>query len=179
MPRIVYRHDQPSRFIASAIGEPGQREFFLQVKSDDGINTIGIEKSQVMALTERFEELIREIRRGKLVSREEMSVKPLIDNAPLELPIEPDFLVGIMSITWESGRVYVNLQAASKDDEIYLDDIDEGPDLVVVKLTIEQVKGFCERAKDIVNAGRPACAFCALPIDPIGHLCPRANGYRR
>ena len=179
MPRIVYRHDQPSRFIASAIGEPGQREFFLQVKSDDGINTLGIEKSQVMALTERFEELIREIRRGKLVSPEEMSVKPLIDNAPLELPIEPDFLVGIMSITWESGRVYVNLQAASQDDEIYLDDIDEGPDLVVVKLTIEQVKGFCERAKDIVNAGRPACAFCALPIDPIGHLCPRANGYRR
>jgi uncharacterized repeat protein (TIGR03847 family) len=113
------------------------------------------------------------------VSPEEMSVKPLIDNAPLELPIEPDFLVGIISITWESGRVYVNLQAASQDDEIYLDDIDEGPDLVVVKLTIEQVKGFCERAKDIVNAGRPACAFCALPIDPIGHLCPRANGYRR
>ena len=179
MPRIVYRHDQPSRFIASAIGEPGQREFFLQVKSDDGINTLGIEKSQVMALTERFEELIREIRRGKLVSPEEMSVRPLIDNDPLELPIEPDFLVGIMSITWESGRVYVNLQAASQDDEIYLDDIDEGPDLVVVKLTIEQVKGFCERAKDIVNAGRPACAFCALPIDPIGHLCPRANGYRR
>ena len=61
MPRIVYRHDQPSRFIASAIGEPGQREFFLQVKSDDGINTIGIEKGQVIALTERFEELIREI----------------------------------------------------------------------------------------------------------------------
>ncbi len=179
MPRIVYRHDQPSRFIASAIGEPGQREFFLQVKSDDGINTIGIEKSQVMALTERFEELIREIRRGKLVSPEEMSVRPLIDNDPVELPIEPDFLVGIISITWESGKVYVNLQAASQDDEIYLDDIDEGPDLVVVKLTIEQVKGFCERAKDIVNAGRPACAFCALPIDPMGHLCPRANGYRR
>ena len=47
MPRIVYRHDQPSRFIASAIGEPGQREFFLQVKSDDGVNTIGIEKGKI------------------------------------------------------------------------------------------------------------------------------------
>ena len=179
MPRIVYRHDQPSRFIASAIGEPGQREFFLQVKSNDGINTIGIEKGQVIALTERFEELIREIRRGKLASPEEISVKPFTDNKPLELPIEADFLVGIISITWESDRVYVNLQAASQDDEIYLDDIDEGPDLVVVKLKIEQVKGFCERAKEIVSAGRPACAFCALPIDPMGHLCPRANGYRR
>ena len=172
MPRIVYRHDQPSRFIASAIGEPGQREFFLQVKSDDGVNTIGIEKG-------RFEELIREIRRGKLASPEEIGAKPLIDNKPLELPIEADFLVGIISITWENDRVCVNLQAASQDDEIYLDDIDEGPDLIVVKLKIEQVKGFCERAREIVNAGRPSCAFCSLPIDPMGHLCPRANGYRR
>ena len=164
MPRIVYRHDQPSRFIASAIGEPGQREFFLQVKSDDGVNTIGIEKGQVIALTERFEELIREIRRGKLASPEEISVKPLIDSKPLELPIEADFLVGIISITWENDRVYVNLQAASQDDEIYLDDIDEGPDLIVVKLKIEQVKGFCERAREIVNAGRPSVTYTLLTL---------------
>ncbi|MSY75448.1 MAG: DUF3090 family protein, partial [Actinobacteria bacterium] len=31
----------------------------------------------------------------------------------------------------------------------------------------------------VVSAGRPACPFCSLPVDPNGHLCPRANGYRR
>mgnify|MGYP000492070039 CR=1 FL=1 len=55
VPRIVYRHQPATRFIVSAIGEPGQRQFFLQVKSESGINAVTLEKTQVMALTERFE----------------------------------------------------------------------------------------------------------------------------
>jgi hypothetical protein len=31
----------------------------------------------------------------------------------------------------------------------------------------------------VVNAGRAPCPFCGSPIDPAGHLCPRANGFRR
>ena len=27
--------------------------------------------------------------------------------------------------------------------------------------------------------GRPPCPFCGGPLDPEGHLCPRANGFRR
>jgi len=73
----------------------------------------------------------------------------------------------------------VNMQAASQDEDLILDDIDMGPDLLIATLNIAQVKGFCERAMNIVNAGRAACPFCGLPIDPLGHLCPRANGYRR
>lgn len=60
MPRIVYRHEPATRFIVSAIGQPGEREFFIQVKSKDAINTLAIDKNQVVALTQRFEELVRE-----------------------------------------------------------------------------------------------------------------------
>jgi uncharacterized repeat protein (TIGR03847 family) len=102
-----------------------------------------------------------------------------IDNESMELPIDEDFQVGIISITWENGLVVVNIQAATQDDELVLDDIEYGPDLLIASLRISQVKGFCERATALVNAGRPACPFCGLPIDPLGHLCPRANGYRR
>ncbi|MFZ9498323.1 MAG: DUF3090 family protein [Polynucleobacter sp.] len=38
---------------------------------------------------------------------------------------------------------------------------------------------FAQRSKAVVNAGRLPCPFCGIPIDPRGHLCPRANGYRR
>ena len=31
----------------------------------------------------------------------------------------------------------------------------------------------------VVSAGRPPCPFCGGPLDPGGHVCPRANGYRR
>jgi uncharacterized repeat protein (TIGR03847 family) len=179
MPRIIYRHQPAIRFIVSAIGEPGQREFFVQVKSEGNINTVAIDKGQVIALTERLEELIQQLRRGKLAAAEEFTAPAVKDDEPLELPIESDFTVGIISITWENEYVVVNLQAASQDNELIIDDIDYGPDLIIANLKINQIKGFCDRANRVVNAGRPACPFCALPVDPRGHLCPRANGYRR
>ena len=179
MPRIIYRHQPAIRFIVSAIGEPGQREFFIQVKSEGNLNTVAIDKGQVIALSERFQELIRELRRGRLATTEDLTAPAVQDDAPLELPIESDFTVGIISITWENEYVIVNIQAASQDDELLIDDIDSGPDLIVASLKINQIKGFCARANLVVNAGRPACPFCALPVDPLGHLCPRANGYRR
>lgn len=179
MPRIVYRHQPVNRFIVSAIGEPGQREFFLQVKSEANLNTVAIDKGQVIALSERFEQLIRDLRRGKMATPEELSAPAVQDDAPLELPIESDFTVGIISISWENEYVIVNIQAASGNDELLIDDIDFGPDLIIANLKINQIKGFCQRANIIVNAGRPACPFCALPVNPQGHLCPRANGYRR
>jgi hypothetical protein len=30
-----------------------------------------------------------------------------------------------------------------------------------------------------VSAGREPCPFCGSPLDPTGHVCPRANGFRR
>jgi uncharacterized repeat protein (TIGR03847 family) len=179
MPRIVYRHQPSSRFIVSTIGQPGERQFFIQVKSDSGINTLAVEKSQVIALVDRFEELIRELRRSKIASKPDLLEKPDIDELPLELPIEQDFQIGIISISWERDMVLINMQAASQEDELILDNFESGPDLVIATLRISQVRGFCERARLIINAGRPSCPFCALPINPTGHLCPRANGYRR
>jgi uncharacterized repeat protein (TIGR03847 family) len=179
MPRIIYRHQPASRFIVSAIGEPGQRKFFVQVKSESNINTVAIDKGQVVALADRLGELIQQLRRGKLAPAEELTAPAIKDDDPLELPIEADFSVGIISINWDNEFVVVNIQAASQDDELLIDDIEFGPDLIIANLKINQVKGFCDRAIRVVNAGRPACPFCALPVDPRGHLCSRANGYRR
>jgi uncharacterized repeat protein (TIGR03847 family) len=179
VPRIIYRHEPALRFIVSTIGEPGQRQFFLQVKSAAGLNAVTLEKGQVVALTERFKDLIRELRRGKLASATENATPATLDDQPMDLPIESDFTVGVIGISWEAEQVIVNIQAATQDDELLIDDLDFGPDLIVAHLKIHQVKGFCERSKSIINAGRPQCPFCALPVDPLGHLCPRANGYRR
>jgi uncharacterized repeat protein (TIGR03847 family) len=42
-----------------------------------------------------------------------------------------------------------------------------------------QARAFCSRAESVVEAGRETCPFCGGPMDPGGHLCPRANGFRR
>jgi uncharacterized repeat protein (TIGR03847 family) len=55
----------------------------------------------------------------------------------------------------------------------------EGPDLLQVRLSPTQARDFSLRALAVVSAGRPPCPFCSLPLDPVGHVCPRANGYRR
>ncbi len=40
-------------------------------------------------------------------------------------------------------------------------------------------RSFAARAESVVAAGRAPCPFCGGPMDADGHLCPRANGYRR
>jgi len=50
-----------------------------------------------------------------------------------------------------------------------------------LKVTLDppQARAFARRSLSIVAAGRPPCPFCGGPLDPTGHICPRANGYRR
>lgn len=179
MPRIVYRHNSPERFIVSAIGEPGQREFFIQVVSSEGVNTIAVEKEQVRALSNQLTVLISEIRRSGLISKAESSVPAKEDNQPLQIPIEADFQLGVANIAWVNNQIEITFQAISTLDEILLDDLDSGPDLVIISTSIELVKGFCARAEQVISSGRSACPFCNLPVNVTGHLCPRANGYRR
>jgi uncharacterized repeat protein (TIGR03847 family) len=62
---------------------------------------------------------------------------------------------------------------AEEPDEIEADEV------FVVKITASYARDFVARAQALVAAGRPSCPFCLQPIDPHGHICPRANGYRR
>ena len=63
--------------------------------------------------------------------------------------------------------------AAQESDEINADEV------FVVKITAAYARDFVARANALVSAGRPPCPFCLQPLDPQGHICPRANGYRR
>ena len=55
----------------------------------------------------------------------------------------------------------------------------EADEVFVVKITASYARDFVARAQALVSAGRPSCPFCLQPINPDGHICPRANGYRR
>jgi uncharacterized repeat protein (TIGR03847 family) len=79
----------------------------------------------------------------------------------------------------------VEAHAQSDDEDAVPEPGDEpdpgadAPDVLSVRLTPAQTRAFINRARLLVAAGRPPCPFCALPLDPSGHICPRANGYRR
>ncbi len=188
MSRLVFSHEQPERFTVGTVGVPGERAFFIQVSSSQGLNTIAVEKGQVEALAIRLRDLLVDLRRGGLASLDELSLPPVVDNAQLDFPIEEDFQAGVIGFTWEAStqRVMIELQALTEmaDQELYgvdsdLGDIEDPPDLVRVALRLYQIRGFIERAEAVVSSGRQPCPFCGLPINVDGHLCPRANGYRR
>lgn len=159
------------RFVAGTVGQPGDRAFFLQARDGNRLVTVAIEKLQVAALTERLEIMINGFRKSD-VSIQLLSYE--IDDGPLELPIESEFEVGSISISWDDSRRLMSIELL----EIATEEI-ETLNSLKVQLSISKCNAFIKRSKALIGAGRLPCPFCGMPIDPQGHLCPRANGYRR
>jgi uncharacterized repeat protein (TIGR03847 family) len=183
VPRQVYLYDPPERFVVGTVGEPGQRTFYLQARAGVATTSVALEKQQVQVLAERVEELLDEVVRRSGGSAPVPVVAPLEldDLAPLEMPVTEDFRVGAMSLSWDGDteRVVIEAGAVTGEEDVDLDDDEDGPDLLRVTLTGAAARAFAKRALAVVSAGRPPCPFCTLPLEPEGHICPRQNGYRR
>ncbi len=181
MPRHVYTFEDPDRFVAGAIGEPGSRSFYLQAREGTRVVSVLLEKVQVAALAERLSELLEQLRRQGAEIPEGPNEADK-DSAPLDQPITEAFRVGAMAIVWdgEEGSVLVEARAMTDDEGeavVDFDDDEEGPDLVRVKLDPAEALAFAARATEVVEAGRPPCPFCGQPLNPEGHICARRNGY--
>jgi uncharacterized repeat protein (TIGR03847 family) len=185
MPREVFDYDPPDRFVAGTVGEPGSRTFFLQARSGTRVTSVALEKAQVSVLAERVDELLDEVLRVSGGKAPVPAVAPVDaeDNDPLDIPIEEEFRVGAMSLAWDpdAGRVVVECYAegvsVEEDEDEEADEL-EGS-VLRVSISGATARAFTKRALAVVAAGRPPCPFCNNPLDPSGHICPRANGYRR
>lgn len=176
MPRQVFVFDNPERFVAGTVGQPGERTFFLQARDGSRLVSVAMEKGQISALAERLETLLTEIRRTAPV--------PIAggedDVAPLDNPVEEEFRVGTLALGWdpEDELVVLEAQAISENPVEPMSDEPEGPDVLRVRISAEAAQRFATRAMRVVAAGRPPCPLCGLPLDPAGHICPRQNGHR-
>jgi uncharacterized repeat protein (TIGR03847 family) len=168
------RHEfsRPERFIAGTVGEPGERAFYLQVRSSYRLFSVAVEKAQVQAIIARLDVMVAEIRKSNpLINIEKFPT----DDAPLESPVEAEFQVGAMSLAWDedSALICIELYELEEDEE------DSSGEVAEINISLGMAIAFTARSKAVVNAGRLPCPFCGIPIDPRGHLCPRANGYKR
>jgi uncharacterized repeat protein (TIGR03847 family) len=191
---LIHRYDPPERFVTGTVGAPGERTFFLQARAGVRITSVVLEKQQVQVLADRIEQLLDQVAADS--SPEEVSdllAEPITDTAPLDQPIEEEFRVGAMTLSWDGTDGVVVIEAfAVKDASDSDDDADgtaesgaqedeeiEADEAVVVHVRAPMARGFARRAKLVVSAGREQCPFCGGPMDPSGHLCPRSNGYLR
>lgn len=191
--------DPVERFVVGTVGVPGERTFFLQARTGLRIFSVSVEKSQVAALAERISQILREVRSSEPLTAIERTAP---DSAPLENPIDEEFRVGVIGIAYLADRKVIeidlqevvddfllpsDLEIGSEEEEL-LAQINQnkseanqssGARILRVILSLGYSQAFAKRAITVVDAGRQACPFCGGPIDPSGHLCPRANGYRR
>ena len=163
---------RPDRFITGTVGEPGERAFYVQLRNNSRLFSVAVEKAQVQDIAERLDVMISEIRKSNpLISIE----KSPIDDAPLESPVDAEFQVGAMSLAWDEESTLISIELYELED----DEEDSEGEILEVNITIGMASAFSARSRAVVSAGRLPCPFCGIPIDPRGHLCPRANGYRR
>lgn len=181
MTRRIHRFDPPDRFVAGAVGQPGQRTFFLQAREGDRLVSAACEKLQVAALADRLAVLLEELRgRGIEVPEEPADV----DEAPLDEPVDEAFRIGTLTISWDTRSEEIIIEAIGPGsdgqpvDDAEDDEDPDGPDLIRVRITPTTALGFIARARRIVAAGRPPCPWCGQPLDATGHYCARKNGHR-
>ena len=189
MPPVVHGFDPPERFVAGTVGPPGQRTFFLQARDGGRLVTVALEKQQVQVLAERIDDLLDELMGNEAISSVIPAVAPLDldDTEPLEQPIEEEFRAGTMTLSWDSSdeRIVIEVFPFNEAAVVAPDQVDEDfqepepEEVLVVRIPAGDARAFVKRAEQVVGAGRPSCPFCGNPIDPDGHLCVRANGFRR
>lgn len=163
--------------MAGTVGLPGERTFYLQASDGNSLTSVALEKAQVAMLADRVERLLAQASVPEGAGRD--------DNDPLSLPLEEEFRVGTLGIAWIPGDGQgdgVLIEAHALGEEEAAEPGDDDPraaDTLRVWLDPDAAAAFARRSRALVAAGRPPCPFCLQPLDAGGHVCPRANGYRR
>jgi uncharacterized repeat protein (TIGR03847 family) len=160
---------------AGAVGEPGERTFFLQVRAGDRLVTILVEKEQVELLASSILEILATV-------DVETEQGPSEEDLALEAPIEPLWRAGRMSIGYAEERdlMLLELEEAVPEPEEGAEDADEVPEPARLRVwaSREQMLALSRHGAAVAERGRPKCQFCGNPIDADGHTCPAMNGHR-
>jgi uncharacterized repeat protein (TIGR03847 family) len=163
---------------AGAVGEPGQRAFYIQARSESAQLTVLVEKEQVALLAAEavaFLDRIADQYPEDLVTLPEAM-------AELREPTIPLFRARMIGLGFDPERelVLIELREHSDDED---DEEDDEPPVVErdegyvarIYATRPQVRAMAAHSAGVVAAGRPLCELCSQPLDPAGHRCPRWN----
>jgi uncharacterized repeat protein (TIGR03847 family) len=150
------------RFTVGTEGPVGRRLFLLQCRAGGTLLTLKAEKQQVSVLAEYLGRVLADLEKPE----------QLPEGLELEDPTEPHWVIGTLGVTYDESLDRIVLVA----EELVAED-EEG-DMARFTITRAQAAAFAIRATSLVEAGRPPCPLCGLPLDPSGHRCPRTNGHR-
>jgi uncharacterized repeat protein (TIGR03847 family) len=170
--------DPVTRLTADAVGTPGQRTFLLQAASGGDQVTLLVEKEQVRVLAERVIAWLPELAAERPENPDEVRAAEA-GELGLSDPLEPDFRVGQLALTYDPERDRVVLLATELVAEDQVEDLPaQEPREVRLWVTRPQLRVMARHGAQVVEQGRPPCPLCGNPLDPTGHICPAQNGHR-
>ncbi|MEA9985639.1 DUF3090 domain-containing protein [Subtercola sp. RTI3] len=180
MPTIVHEFAWPDRLVVGTVGHPGARTFYLQVRTGAQIASVALEKEQSALLAEKVDEILDELMAGEGNPYSVPTITPieLVDNEPLDQPVEQEFRTGAMSLGWDPSTAQVVIEAYplvetdTDQGQGFDPDTDEPAEKLLVRIPVGTARAFAKRTREVVGAGRPLCPLCGNPIDGDGHICP-------
>jgi uncharacterized repeat protein (TIGR03847 family) len=163
--------DQPDVCTVGALGDVGRRLFVFYCRQGLTETTVKVEKQQIAVLSGYLGRIVKELGRPG----------HLPDDLEYFGTDDFEWVVGTIGVSYdeELDRIVIVLEemGAGEEDEEEEDEAGSGH-VLRVALSREQAAGFAIHATRLVEAGRPPCPLCSLPLDPSGHDCPRTNGHR-
>jgi uncharacterized repeat protein (TIGR03847 family) len=169
----IYELDPVDLIAVAAVGQPGERRFFLMATGSGHQLTLSCEKSQIQALVVRLNQMLDA---QQIETPDEPAPPPA---APP--PGTPEWQIGEMGLGYHEARrmfVLVASEGAAGDTEAEAEAAAADSPSVRFWLSAAQVAAFSRQAQSVLSAGRPLCPRCGLPMDPAGHPCPVMNGAR-
>lgn len=174
MPKVELDLDPVTHLTVDAIGQPGQRVFYLQGTQDQRVITLLIEKIQIQTLAMGLDDFLKEVidhfpdlpTDSDEYNEAKMHILP---------PVDPLFRVGEVGLGYDPDRDLVCLIAK----EILSGEM-EPDDASVVRFwaTRSQMRAMARWGLEVASHGRPICPQCGEPMDPAGHFCPKKNGHK-
>lgn len=160
MPSESFEFSEPDFFVVGAIGEPGNRVFYLQAGQHEVIVSLRCEKQHVAALAHHLDELFADL----------PPTVPDPQSRQLREPIETTWLLGSLAFGFDPSNDRIMILAEELTDD---------PPGAEARFTITrgQAASIIATTEELLAGSRPLCRICGLPMNPDGHVCPRSNGH--
>lgn len=176
MPRVEIDLNPVIHITTDAIGQPGQRVFYIQGNTQDQVVTVIVEKVQIQTLALGVDDFLEELNQRYpnlppvSMAYDEMSMH-------IHPPVDPLFRVGELGLAYDADTdlaVLVVREIQTSDNE---GDTEEAS-VVRYWCTRSQLYAMGKWGLEVSGRGRPVCPYCGQPMEASGHFCPKRNGHK-
>jgi len=174
MPRFELDVKPVTHITTDAIGNPGERVFYLQAATEDRIVTLLVEKIQIQSLAVGVEQFLTEVSQ-KYPDLPEATIDFVESRMHIEPPVDPLFRVGEMGLGYDAESDLMVLVAR---EALVEGEDNEEAGVVRFWCSRSQLRAMCHWGVEVANRGRPICPQCGEPMEPEGHFCPKKNGHK-